>query len=85
MISKNRGGRGKQGGKKLGKTEATPWLGHLHSPPGPLRSKAMEGGRKGLQKEEATSVWAKRVQEWVEAGRMERPRREQASQRQPLP
>lgn len=22
----------KQGGKKLGKTEATPWLGHLHSP-----------------------------------------------------
>jgi hypothetical protein len=38
--------------------------------------KALEGGRKGLQREEVTAVWARRVQEGVEAGRMARPRLE---------
>lgn len=41
-----------------------------------LRSKAVEGGGKGLQREEVTPEWANGVQVGVEAGRMERPRRE---------
>lgn len=55
----------------------TPWLGDLHSPQPPSdRRLWKEGGRKGLQREEVTPEWASGVQVGVEAGRMERPRRE---------